>query len=347
MNRISPLTYSAFLSVLALGMPIAQAGSSDTQDSSKNTTQYTTQTADQRTMDSSKLKATGAGQRGFLDTTPARGYHSDNLVGKNVTNRRNDETVGEISDIVIDKDGQVVAVLLSVGGLLGMGEHDVAIEWDQIERRLEGDELVLSVDLTEEALDDAPAYIRNKSVRSTAMTGSDRDNQSSAYTADKRIAQSSTKPVTPATNKTVTTPTNKPVTTPTTKPAAQSSTRTAATPATKDMNTGRTTEYVASLPARGFHSDSLVGKKVKSRLTNESVGEISNLVLDNNGQVVAAIISIGGALGIGEHDVAISFDQIERRTEGNESTLWVNLTEKSLQDAPEYSSDPKSITSKR
>lgn len=94
----------------------------------------------------------------FVETMPASGYHSDNLVGHEVTNRSNDETVGEISNLVIDESGQVVAVILSVGGVLGIGEREVAIAFDRIERTEDGDEINLFVNLTEDELDDAPEY---------------------------------------------------------------------------------------------------------------------------------------------------------------------------------------------
>jgi PRC-barrel domain len=50
---------------------------------------------------------------------------SSKLKGLNVHNQK-DETVGEITDLAI-KNHQVDALILSVGGFLGMGEHYVAV----------------------------------------------------------------------------------------------------------------------------------------------------------------------------------------------------------------------------
>src|SRR3954462_7651462 len=50
---------------------------------------------------------------------------SSKLKGLNVTNQK-DETVGEISDIAM-KGSQIEALILSVGGFLGVGEHYVAV----------------------------------------------------------------------------------------------------------------------------------------------------------------------------------------------------------------------------
>jgi ribosomal 30S subunit maturation factor RimM len=50
---------------------------------------------------------------------------SSKLKGLNVTNQK-DETIGEISDLAI-KNHQLDALILSVGGFLGVGEHYVAV----------------------------------------------------------------------------------------------------------------------------------------------------------------------------------------------------------------------------
>src|SRR5260370_3183674 len=50
---------------------------------------------------------------------------SSKLKGLNVYNQK-DESIGEITDLAI-KNHQVDALILSVGGFLGMGEHYVAV----------------------------------------------------------------------------------------------------------------------------------------------------------------------------------------------------------------------------
>jgi hypothetical protein len=44
---------------------------------------------------------------------------------------------------------------------------------------------------------------------------------------------------------------------------------------------------------------------------NESIGDISDLLLDRQGRVVAAIVGVGGFLGIGQKDVAVPFEALE------------------------------------
>ena len=51
--------------------------------------------------------------------------------GLNVYNDAN-EKIGDISELLVDQTGKVEAVVIGVGGFLGMGEHDVAVPFDQI-----------------------------------------------------------------------------------------------------------------------------------------------------------------------------------------------------------------------
>jgi sporulation protein YlmC with PRC-barrel domain len=80
------------------------------------------------------------------------------LIGMKVVNTAN-ETVGEINEIVLDKHGKVAAAIIGVGGFLGMGEREVAISFDAIQRSSDKDSnLVLTVNATKDSLKDAPAW---------------------------------------------------------------------------------------------------------------------------------------------------------------------------------------------
>jgi sporulation protein YlmC with PRC-barrel domain len=50
------------------------------------------------------------------------------LIGTNVVNTAN-ETVGEINDIILSKDGKAAALIVGVGGFLGIRERDVAVNF--------------------------------------------------------------------------------------------------------------------------------------------------------------------------------------------------------------------------
>lgn len=82
---------------------------------------------------------------------------SSKLKGLNITNQK-DETIGEISDLAI-KNNQVDALILSVGGFLGMGEHYVAVSPASVKVSLNKDnKWVASMNTTKDALKAAPEF---------------------------------------------------------------------------------------------------------------------------------------------------------------------------------------------
>jgi sporulation protein YlmC with PRC-barrel domain len=58
-------------------------------------------------------------------------WRSSKLIGLDVYNDQN-EKLGDINELILDKDGKVAAVIIGVGGFLGMGEHDIAVTLDQL-----------------------------------------------------------------------------------------------------------------------------------------------------------------------------------------------------------------------
>lgn len=80
------------------------------------------------------------------------------LIGSKVTNAAN-ESVGEINDVVLDKDGKVAAVIVGVGGFLGMGEREVAISYGGLKiARDSNNRDVITVNATKDQLKAAPAW---------------------------------------------------------------------------------------------------------------------------------------------------------------------------------------------
>jgi hypothetical protein len=53
------------------------------------------------------------------------------VIGINVYNDNN-EKIGDIQELIIDKSGKVDNVVLGVGGFLGMGEHYVAVPMEKL-----------------------------------------------------------------------------------------------------------------------------------------------------------------------------------------------------------------------
>jgi sporulation protein YlmC with PRC-barrel domain len=62
---------------------------------------------------------------------PTAGWRASKLVGLNVYNTAN-EKVGDISEILLDTSGKVSGVIIGVGGFLGLGQHDVLVQMEQL-----------------------------------------------------------------------------------------------------------------------------------------------------------------------------------------------------------------------
>src|SRR3954454_3081982 len=76
-------------------------------------------------------QATTAAPAAASDTSSFKGnWRSSKLVGLNVYNDSN-ESLGSINDLLTDKSGNIKAVVIGVGGFLGVGEHLVAVTCDK------------------------------------------------------------------------------------------------------------------------------------------------------------------------------------------------------------------------
>jgi len=58
-------------------------------------------------------------------------WRASKLMGLDVYNEKN-EKLGDVNEIILEKSGKVTAVVIGVGGFLGMGEHDVAVSMDKL-----------------------------------------------------------------------------------------------------------------------------------------------------------------------------------------------------------------------
>lgn len=58
-------------------------------------------------------------------------WRTSKVVGLNVYNEAN-ESLGSINDLLTDKEGNIKAVVIGVGGFLGVGERLIAVPYDKI-----------------------------------------------------------------------------------------------------------------------------------------------------------------------------------------------------------------------
>ena len=99
---------------------------------------------------------------------PARIY-TKMPAGTTVTNfyKRNvydpsDNKIGDVDDVLIDKEGNVTAMIIGVGGFLGMGEKDVAVPFSSVRASEKNNKWYLVLNTTKDALKSAPGFTYDK-----------------------------------------------------------------------------------------------------------------------------------------------------------------------------------------
>ena len=101
---------------------------------------------------------TSAIDRSTLNEVTTTDISADDFVGTTVYGA-NDENVGDIGDVVLSDDGNVEAVIIDVGGFLGVGEKPVAVGMDNLAFLSDEDgDMYLYTQFTKEQLEAQPEY---------------------------------------------------------------------------------------------------------------------------------------------------------------------------------------------
>lgn len=277
--------------------------------------------------------------------------------------------IGEINDVIINRDGKIDAVLVDVGGFLGMGERQVAVGMENIQfvsDSATGDNmndyfLVINADRT--ALEGAPEYMRTGAMpnsdgttnadatvnddSSTATNGegtaTDNGDGSVSTNSDGTVTGNADGTASTSTDGTAmtgdTAATDGTTTAPLAGGTANTDNQTAATDSTAaPAATGEAAagEDYAAVDATGITAEQLQGVRVYGP-NDDDLGEISDLVLDDAGAPAKVIVDVGGFLGIGEKPVSIEMSQLELRKASNGDMLraYVSMTQEDLEALPE------------
>ena len=109
----------------------------------------------------------GALTNGTQSIVNATKVRASNLIGADIVNEQN-QTIGEVEDLVISGNNNVMAVI-SVGGFLGMGEKLVAVPFEQLRISRDNDNNLKSLyPASRDELRSAPSY----DYRSDALSSS-------------------------------------------------------------------------------------------------------------------------------------------------------------------------------
>lgn len=207
--------------------------------------------------------------------------------------------IGEINDVILSRDGDVDAVLVDIGGFLGMGERQVAVNMDALKFVSEDgtaddpDDFFLVMTAQDAMLQEAPEYNRMSGTMDTVPNTTGIAAPSDAP-ADAQVAA--------------------------------------------PPNDGMMAYdgYTAATP-EALTADALTGATVYDA-TDENVGEIGELILGSDGQITNVVVDVGGFLGMGEKHVSLNLSELQilRNDNGDDLRVYVSQTKEQLEAMPDY-----------
>lgn len=243
--------------------------------------------------------------------TPAAGSHlASHLIGSTVyTGEQADaDAIGEINDLIVAQDGSIDAAIIGVGGFLGAGEKNVAVDFEQLAwvtvpdadqptGRLilaaTADQLMQVPDFDVSFYDTDPAY------RLTGDVAANTVNPNVAAPADGTVAQTQTMPAQDLLN-----------------------------------DPAYTAVDVATISANELTNATVYSGE------NENVGSVGDVILADDGTIDAVVLDIGGFLGLGQKPVAIAFDALTiRRDDSGNLFVFTGFSRAQLEGAVDYNAD--------
>jgi len=232
------------------------------------------------------------------------------------------EHIGDINNLVIGQNGDIVAVVIGVGGFLGIGEKNVAVDFSELQwtnaednseryvlattkDALEAAPDFVARDMDDAADDNAMAPAGNAAADAAAATGNAVDNavDATANAAGK----------------------------------AADATANAASQAAADA---RAAIDRSTLTDATVTTDDLTGTRAYGP-NDEDLGTIGDVVLGEDGKTAeAVIIDFGGFLGIGTKPVAVGFDTLKFQQDQNGNRyVFLNVTREQLDQAPAFDAE--------
>jgi len=172
------------MATTALATLLATSAYAQTNNAANNNTAATTSTA-----------TSGANLNPTMDPSA---HLASNLIGMTVYSGTGDnaDKIGKVDDLVVSPDGAIQALVIGVGGFLGMGEKDVAVSFDSAQlTQTDGDDRLV-VQTTADALKAQTAFDRSaytpKRVGTSAAAGADNNMMAANNTAGTAMTAAGT-----------------------------------------------------------------------------------------------------------------------------------------------------------
>ncbi|MER8591054.1 PRC-barrel domain-containing protein [Mesorhizobium sp. M1182] len=260
----------------------------------------------------------------------AEGNLATNIIGETVYNGTGDDAqnIGDVNDIVINKEAKAQSLIIGVGGFLGIGEKNVAYDFDKAQWAERNGDRWLVAQTTKEELQAQPDFNRKAYDPAPATTASNDANAPATVTPTVMASNTAPNDNTATTNnadQAGKTAQNAPA-------AAPPANSTADQTKTGSIDKSTLTE----MPMGEIRAEDLVGTTVYGA-NDVNVGEIGDIVLGSDKKVDAVIIDVGGFLGVGEKEVAVGMDNLKFMTDKNgKRYLYTNFTKEQLEAQAPY-----------
>ncbi|MDD8022475.1 MAG: PRC-barrel domain-containing protein [Paracoccaceae bacterium] len=237
-----------------------------------------------------------------------RVYSSDTAVAESGAEgaQQDWQDIGEINDVIVSRDGAVEAVLVDIGGFLGLGERQVAVDMSALK----------FVPDTATADDDSDYFLVMTAARSSFE-------QAPAYSwgaAAQHKMEEAAKSV---------------------RDAAAATATAVSTAANDAADTLRgqpmLVEGYQAVGVGDLSTEMLVGAKAYD--TNDAhIGEVSGLIVNDQGVISHAIVDVGGFLGLGEKPVELALADLDilKETDGDDLRVYIGKSRAELDAMPRY-----------
>jgi sporulation protein YlmC with PRC-barrel domain len=113
---------------------------------------------------------------------------------------------------------------------------------------------------------------------------------------------------------------------------------------TTGVGTPAQAQVLTSLPTTSTTTIANFYKQNVYDPSEKKLGEISDVLVDNDGKIDGFIVSVGGFLGLGEKNVAVPFSAVQASQRNGSWWLTMNATESQLRNAPGFKYDRDKAT---
>jgi sporulation protein YlmC with PRC-barrel domain len=96
--------------------------------------------------------------------------------------------------------------------------------------------------------------------------------------------------------------------------------------------------FLTQVPSDGISISDYYNQSVYDNRDNK-IGDVKDLVVEKGGKINAAILGVGGFLGVGEKNVAVPFDELKLQDKNGKRYLVVDTNKDALNNAPGYTWD--------